>query len=90
MLIQLMGILDFIAAILILLGHYHLASWRVLFIGAAYLGAKGFVFKGDWMSFVDIACAVYFIVLMFGASLGFFSVVFFIWLAYKAIAAWIW
>ncbi|MFH1211298.1 MAG: hypothetical protein V1659_00030 [Candidatus Woesearchaeota archaeon] len=85
--IVLFSLLDFICAILIILGHFHAISWKYTFLGGLYMGLKGYAFRKDWMSKMDFLCGVYLLFLALGVRMTFFTIVFFLWIAYKTLAA---
>jgi hypothetical protein len=63
--VWLLGIMDILTAVFIVLGNYHLASLRFFMTFIIYLLVKGIVFRGDLASFIDLAIAVYMILMIF-------------------------
>ncbi len=62
-----MGLLDLLFAGLMLATHFGwLHSWRFAFMGAAYLIGKGILFRGSFLSVLDVAAGIYFILIMLG------------------------
>lgn len=83
----LLGFLDVFISVLMLLTHLGLLHrWRFAFMGAAYLIGKGFLFRGSFLSFIDIAAGIYFILIMFGLK-TFLVYVFLAIMVYKLIAS---
>ncbi|MEA3430725.1 MAG: hypothetical protein U9R08_05610 [Nanoarchaeota archaeon] len=66
MIVKFMGILDIIAAIVMILLHYSIGTWRLTFLFALYLFLKAIAFRGDMHSFLDGVIGVYMIFLLFG------------------------
>lgn len=67
MIVKLLGIMDLLAAITVLLLHYNLIiGWRIGFIFVAYLLVKGWLFREDINSVMDILCGLYMFVMLFG------------------------
>ncbi|MFH0870317.1 MAG: hypothetical protein V1866_04650 [archaeon] len=83
----LLGIIDVFFAVLMVLTHLGLLhKWRLAFMGAAYLIGKGFLLRGSFLSFIDMAAGVYFILIMFGLK-TFLVYVFLAVMIYKFIAS---
>jgi len=60
-------ILDFAVSIIVLgeqLGWF--GSWRLLFSSGIYLLGKGFVFRGDLLSILDMVCGAYILFMILG------------------------
>ncbi len=78
-----LGFLDFLSLIAMVLLVNGAIPWRVGMIFAAYLLIKGFAFKGDFASVVDMTIGVY-IILIPVFSVKFFTIIFAIYLGQKA------
>ncbi|MAE13531.1 hypothetical protein CMO92_03120 [Candidatus Woesearchaeota archaeon] len=65
-----------------------LDSWRALLGGAAYLLGKGWFYRGDFMSMIDMVLGIYLIMMLFGAAwtLTWIAVA---WFLYKFIVAFV-
>ncbi len=68
MVVKLLGIGDLLAAVVVVMMHYDLVGWRIGLLFAAYLLIKGFMFKGDFSSILDMVCGAYIIIMMFGLT----------------------
>ncbi len=77
-----MSLLDALSGIFLLLLHFDLLSWRVGFGLAVYLLAKGYLFKADFLSLIDLLMGVYMIMAMFGIK-TFLVYIFFAYTIYK-------
>lgn len=66
MFVKLLGLVDFIAAIFMLLLHFNVVSWRVCIGIVFYLFFKAYMFKGDFNSILDFLVGVYLIMMLFG------------------------
>lgn len=76
------GFLDFLSAILILLAPYGLAPFRLLLGSALYLGLKGYMFRGDFFSTIDMVIGFYcLLALIF--PIKFFSIIGGVYLFFK-------
>ena len=64
-LIKFFGIMDFLAGLILGLTLLGLIPFRIVLGFALYLFFKGFVFKGDFMSFVDMITGVILILMYF-------------------------
>jgi hypothetical protein len=63
----LLGFLDLLFAGMMLATHFGwMHSWRFALMGAAYLIGKGIMFRGSFLSIMDVAAGVYFILMMLG------------------------
>jgi len=63
----LLGFLDLLFAGLMLATHFGwMHSWRFVLMGAAYFIGKGFLFRGSFLSVLDVAAGIYFILIMLG------------------------
>jgi len=84
MLLKILGIFDILAAIWIILLHHGIGSLRIGFILGLYLILKGYVFRDDWASYLDILTGVYLIFSLF-ATHWLLSYVFALYLGQKAL-----
>ncbi len=66
MFVKLMGFCDLMAAAVVLLLHYDIIGWRLGFLFVAYLLAKGWLFRTDIASLMDVLCGVYMFIMLFG------------------------
>jgi hypothetical protein len=66
MVVKLLGIADLLAAVVVILLHYDILGWRIGFIFVAYLIIKGWLFRTDINSIMDILCGLYMFVMLFG------------------------
>lgn len=66
MIIKLLGLADLLSAVTIVLVHYDIIGWRIGFIFVAYLLIKGWLFRTDINSIMDILCGIYLFVMLFG------------------------
>ena len=63
----LLTILDLLVAVSLVLTQIGLLdSVRILLTSVIYLAAKGYVFKGDLLSILDVVSALYIVLMMFG------------------------
>jgi hypothetical protein len=63
----LLGFIDVLIAALMITTHLGLLhEWRLAIMSAAYLIGKGIIFRGDFLSVLDMLAAVYFILIMLG------------------------
>jgi len=83
MLLITLGLLDLAVAVVIILAQFKAVPWTLIVGSAAYIFAKGFMFRGDIASFFDMFCAVYLIVLLFWGNM-LISCIFASYLAIKA------
>jgi hypothetical protein len=68
MVVRLLGIGDLLSAIVVVLLHYDLIGWRVGLVFVAYLLIKGWLFREDLNSILDILCGLYMFVMLFGLT----------------------
>ncbi|MBW2972552.1 hypothetical protein KY359_05950 [Candidatus Woesearchaeota archaeon] len=69
MVVKLLGIMDLLSAGVVLLLHYNLLiGWRVGIIFVAYLILKGWLFRQDINSVMDILCGIYMFIMLFGLT----------------------
>jgi len=83
MFIKILGILDILAALWLILLNHGIGSLRIGFILGLYLILKGYVFKDDWASYIDIVAGIYLIFSLFTTH-WFLSYGFAIYLGQKA------
>ncbi|MBU1030501.1 MAG: hypothetical protein ABIC91_02710 [Nanoarchaeota archaeon] len=60
---KLLGFFDLLSSLIIILLNFSLIPWRLGASFALYLIIKGFIFKGDFSSFVDIFIGIYILIL---------------------------
>ena len=64
---KLLGVMDLLSAFAVILLHYDfLIGWRIGLIFVAYLLIKGWMFRQDITSIMDILCGLYMFVMLFG------------------------
>lgn len=81
-LVRFFGFLDILAGMLLLLQLADMAPIRLLFGIVLYLGIKGYMYRGDLFSMIDLGVAVYvFIALFF--PITFLSILSAAWLFFK-------
>ena len=68
MVVKLLGIGDLLCAIVVVLLHYDLIGWRIGFLFVCYLLIKGWLFREDLNSILDILCGLYMFVMLFGLT----------------------
>ncbi len=80
MIVKFLGISDLISALLVLLIHYGVGNFRFPLIVSMYLLIKGFSFRKDFQSWIDIAIGVYiwFVFLGFATFLDYIIVLYLI------------
>lgn len=83
MILRLLSLLDFLAAVIVVVAHLWGLPWLVLVYTASYLLVKAAIFYSTWVSWVDAVCGVWIILLGFGLSTS-LSWVVVAWLCYKA------
>jgi hypothetical protein len=84
MVVKLLGVMDLLSAVAVILLHYDLLGWRIGFLFVAYLIIKGWLFREDINSIMDILCGIYMFVMLFGLT-TFISWVVAIYLFQKAV-----
>lgn len=67
-LLRVLGVLDILAAAIIMLYTLELVTIRVLISFILYLIIKGLMFKGDFASLIDFLIALYMILMFFTSS----------------------
>jgi hypothetical protein len=80
-----LGIIDLLAAILLLLFHFSLIPGRVAFIAAIYLIGKGVAFPKDIASMIDFIVGVYMLGMIIFGFKTLFVYVLIAWLLQKAL-----
>lgn len=68
MVVKLLGVMDLLSAVAVVLLHYDLLGWRIGFLFVAYLIVKGWLFREDINSIMDILCGIYMFVMLFGLT----------------------
>jgi len=68
MVVKIMGIGDLMTATAVVLMHYELIGWRTGLLFTAYILIKGWMFKGDIGSFLDMLCGAYMFAMLFGLT----------------------
>lgn len=81
-LFRLFGFLDFLSAFMLVLAPYHAAPLRLLFGAGLYLMLKGYMFRGDLFSTIDMIIGFY-CVLALLLPIKFISIVAGIYLFFK-------
>lgn len=66
MVVKLLGAADLLSAVAVVLLHYDLIGWRIGLIFVAYLIIKGWLFREDLNSVMDMLCGIYMFVMLFG------------------------
>lgn len=83
-----LGSLDIISAVWLGLVHFSVVSWKPTLALASYLLLKGFTFKKDIASRVDIATGSYMAIMsLTGFDSALLSSFFIIWLMQKGLAS---
>ena len=83
-LIKIFGLLDLYSAIVMLLVQWGVVEWRMILTASAWLILKGWMFKGDLPSMIDLGIGVYHL-LMFFAPIGIITYLLAAYLAIKGI-----
>lgn len=87
MLVKILGACDLMSALWIMLLHFDvLGSNQIGFFFGIYLVVKGYLFRENLVSYVDLFAGVYLILMGFGIS-NFLSYLFAIWLAQKSLVS---
>jgi len=63
--IAILGILDLLAAVVLVLSHYGLIIYGIAILFVIYLMAKLFIFK-DFISFIDFLAGFYLVLIFYG------------------------
>lgn len=66
MVVKLLGVADLLSAIAVVLLHYQLLAWKIGLVFVCYLLIKGWLFRQDINSVMDILCGIYVFVILFG------------------------
>ena len=66
MIIKLLGVADLLSAVAVVLLHYHVLAWKIGIVFVFYLLIKGWLFRQDINSVMDILCGIYMFVILFG------------------------
>jgi hypothetical protein len=75
----LLGLIDFLLAVLMLLAHLEIFSaWRIAIAALIFWTAKGIIYRGSFLSVIDLLAGVYFILVMLGVR----SVIVYLFLAF--------
>ncbi len=90
MLVKFLGVLDLVAAAWMILAQNHIVSIRIGLVVFAYLLLKGYIFRDNWISYIDFIVGIYALFLMFGTSSMLLSYLFAIYLVQKAIYSIFW
>lgn len=63
-LMKLFGILDLYSAVVMLLVQFDITPWRVIITAAGWLLLKGFLFRGELASMIDMGIGFYHILMV--------------------------
>ena len=87
MIVKILGIGDLFAAVIGAAAGF--LPEAIVLLAAKWLILKGgiFMFSGNYASFFDILCGVYFIFLAYGWGFSFLTVIIIVWIAQKGIAS---
>ncbi len=67
MVVKLFGIADLLSAAVVIMLHYDIfITWRIGLFFVSYLLIKGWIFREDLNSIMDILCGLYIFVMLFG------------------------
>ena len=83
MVVKLFGLMDFLASIAFILISFGWFKGFAIFMGI-YLLLKGIIFFTDIISWVDLICGVYLLLIVWGVGAG-LSIVCIVWLLQKAV-----
>ena len=61
MILKVFGLLDLYSALVMILAQNGVVSWRLMLTATAWLVLKGFLFRGDLISSIDLGIGVYFL-----------------------------
>jgi hypothetical protein len=84
MILKIMGLVDLIAAFVLILMPFEFVGWRVIILLAMYLLFKAYIFSGDFASIMDGVSGAYLIIAYLEISTV-FSPIFGIYLLQKAL-----
>ena len=86
MIIWIFMALDLMALVAVGLAHFGMGFYTtLLFMSAAYLGVKGFLFFDEFMSKVDLGIAVYLLLMVIFNFTSFIDYIIFGWFLYKLV-----
>ena len=68
MVVKLLGVMDLLSAVAVVLLHYDILGWRIGCLFVAYLIIKGWLFREDINSVMDILCGIYMFIMLFGLT----------------------
>jgi hypothetical protein len=85
MIVKFLGVFDLIAALWIVLAQNHLIIARLGVIIIAYLLIKCYIFRDNWVSYIDLLIGVYIVFVMGGSTHALLSYLFAIYLGQKAL-----
>lgn len=83
-LVKLFGLMDLYSAVVMLLVQYDVTPWRIIVTASAWLILKGWLFRGELASMIDMGIGVYHL-LMVVLPIGFLTWVFAIYLIVKGL-----
>ena len=63
-LVKFFGIMDLYSAIVMLLVQFDISPWRIVLTAAGWLILKGFLFRGDLASMIDMGIGFYHILMV--------------------------
>ena len=84
MILKIMGLFDFVTALMFVLLHYGLLSSGTGMFGVAWLFFKAVICRGDVASFIDAAAGIYLLLIMAGFH-TFLTYVFALYLLQKVV-----
>lgn len=62
--LKILGALDIAAAVSMVLLHYEILPWRIVFVFILYLGFKWYLFKTFFPSWIDLAAGIYMLIML--------------------------
>lgn len=62
--VKLFGLLDLYSAVVMLLVQYDVVKWRMILSAAAWLILKGYLFRGELASMLDMSIGFYHIIMV--------------------------
>ncbi len=86
--LRVFGTLDLYSALVMLLVQFGVVEWKLILTASAYLFLKGFLFRGEMGSMIDLGIGVYHL-LMFFLPLPLITYVLAGYLAVKGIQSWL-
>ena len=66
MLLKLLTFLDFLGMIVLITNHFGIYYWRISLVAGLYFLIKGFIYRWDWMSVMDMTMGVYHLLVLIG------------------------